>query len=67
MVAVGVDEADEVEERGEEALDVSELLALQVLEVRSERLEMGRDILSLVHCPHHVPGRGETKCWWEGL
>ena len=60
MVAVGVDEADEVKERREEGLDVSELLALQVLEVRGQRLEMCCDILSLFHCPDHVPVRGET-------
>ena len=62
VVAVGVDEADEVKERRGEGLDVSELLALQVPEVRGQRLEMGRDILCLVHCPYHVPGRGETEC-----
>ena len=54
VVAVGVHEAHQVQQWGEQRPGVSELLTLQVLEVRGERLEVGGDVLRLLHSRHHV-------------
>ena len=53
--AVGVHQAHQVQQRREQRAQVRELLRLQTLEVRGERLEVGGDVLSLLHGRNHVP------------
>ena len=51
---MGVHQAHQVQQGGEQRPGVSQLLTLQVLEVRGERLEVGGDVLRLLHSRHHV-------------